>query len=1373
MSCGKKLSTQQRTDEHGDFCPIRLRAGAEFCVFHTSVHRISHSFLPRQSWRYKVGIQDQITVTMLSIYKKNVLKMKYVADYMKRWRKMVDLFPGWFPGLFYTSNQVAWEPRGILYVEKKLQITAAEWKRRFLGKFMGGKHGKKGASLKRKNGAAGAGARNGGKKKNGASDNEGGGIEKLTEDEQLAKLYETDANVYENMPMAECPPGIDLHFHQRKGLHWMLQRETTSSIGPHWKIHTVEKLVTVNGATGAPVNLEQLMAANPMPQPRDLTQGQKIGGGHASYIRNPRQKEREAELEKQRKQAWIQHQRDVVKKHNVVRKSIAVPTGKASYDTGMEGTKVHDVAAIPVPRGGIVADEMGLGKTRQMIAVIAKNVKPYTLVVAPAAVVYDVWKAELTYQLLQNEELTEKMGAATPRPQNKPTEGKANTSASASANTSVFMSALLEAQQEREDRQPPFKLYVYHGQKKEMPAEEGKSDSCESEPNLPTVTITSYETLVSKAAEFKKRRWSRLILDEAHEVRNKNCKAFKVLAEIVGGGNRNAAASAAPGGPSAASGSSNLQLALAGRGPAVAAPQNLQPHHEIITWLLTATPFVNKIDDLYPLFSLLRVKPLDDYSVWRANISCPAGEIIEAGLPEASMNAEQEAKNVGKYKGLERANLLLREFMLRRRKNDRVVQPGAKAASWILQLPEKRCFIVKLPFATKEAVSSLSQEQQAQTKKFNDNHAKMYANLWRFATTEVVAHQTGATAIVFVVIAKLRQLSLSPMLLPKSWREVLVRGDVREMVDLILPKPKDKKDASGASSAKQNASAAAGAVVKVKKGQRFEFKFGENYNPQQEAGAGDAGSGNGNESRGRKKQSGKTVAEIFNEHCVDEDCSICQEAFAPDDGADVEDPNASKKIVCLTPCGHVFHETCVEASFAQLRRECPLCRHAIPETQYKFYLERPSASQLDGVGGNGNGNGSSSSKRVLNKHSVVEQLLDKPEELAEFDAAPKVQKILELIRRSTGPVLVFSSFKQFLLLLRQSVDAKLKMGENGSNVSKRASSSAAPATTTEILCGGLPPKRRSQIVKSFQAGETKVLFCSLRASGVGLTLTKAKTVILAEPHWNSPIEEQAIARAHRLGLQHRINVYRLVMTNEETASGDNLPDPHPSPSASSSGNGSPSASSSSSSSDPSDSDSDSRYTSDSAVGGPEGADDFDDSDFSEDEDWEIRAEGPLPGPHAATGAASSSSKAAPASARPGLAAGMAATAALSKTSANSAANPSIPTPDISAAATAYDKLTLEERMLEVQKRKQEHEQVSADTKMKKEEMADRQQKMMNSLMLDLLRGPTIAAGGGKRLQPWEIADDGMGAGSGIGSGEEIFGGQQSTASGGAKRARRN
>ena len=71
-------------------------------------------------------------------------------------------------------------------------------------------------------------------------------------------------------------------------------------------------------------------------------------------------------------------------------------------------------------------------------------------------------------------------------------------------------------------------------------------------------------------------------------------------------------------------------------------------------------------------------------------------------------------------------------------------------------------------------------------------------------------------------------------------------------------------------------------------------------------------------------------------------------------------------------------------------------------------------------------------------------------------------------------------------------------------------------------------KDRETPVQRFQAGEVPIFLISLKAGGTGLTLTRADTVIHYDPWWNPAVENQATDRAHRIGQDKTVFVYKLI-----------------------------------------------------------------------------------------------------------------------------------------------------------------------------------------------------------------------------------------------------
>jgi superfamily II DNA or RNA helicase len=69
---------------------------------------------------------------------------------------------------------------------------------------------------------------------------------------------------------------------------------------------------------------------------------------------------------------------------------------------------------------------------------------------------------------------------------------------------------------------------------------------------------------------------------------------------------------------------------------------------------------------------------------------------------------------------------------------------------------------------------------------------------------------------------------------------------------------------------------------------------------------------------------------------------------------------------------------------------------------------------------------------------------------------------------------------------------------------------------------------RATPITHFQTGEVPVFLVSLKAGGTGLNLTAADTVIHYDPWWNPAVEAQATDRAHRIGQEKPVFVYKLI-----------------------------------------------------------------------------------------------------------------------------------------------------------------------------------------------------------------------------------------------------
>jgi len=71
-------------------------------------------------------------------------------------------------------------------------------------------------------------------------------------------------------------------------------------------------------------------------------------------------------------------------------------------------------------------------------------------------------------------------------------------------------------------------------------------------------------------------------------------------------------------------------------------------------------------------------------------------------------------------------------------------------------------------------------------------------------------------------------------------------------------------------------------------------------------------------------------------------------------------------------------------------------------------------------------------------------------------------------------------------------------------------------------------KNRDLLVEEFQTKDIPLFLISLRAGGTGLNLTAADTVIQYDPWWNPAVEQQAASRAHRMGQEKPVFVYKMI-----------------------------------------------------------------------------------------------------------------------------------------------------------------------------------------------------------------------------------------------------
>ena len=137
---------------------------------------------------------------------------------------------------------------------------------------------------------------------------------------------------------------------------------------------------------------------------------------------------------------------------------------------------------------------------------------------------------------------------------------------------------------------------------------------------------------------------------------------------------------------------------------------------------------------------------------------------------------------------------------------------------------------------------------------------------------------------------------------------------------------------------------------------------------------------------------------------------------------------------------------------------------------------------------------------------LSERYLEEPEASSKFDAL--IETIDEIID-GRHKVLVFSSFASMLRVVRTELERR--------------------EIPFAYLDGSTKDRdRRTEVARFMSEDGPPVFLCSLKAGGVGLTLTAADYVILYDPWWNPAVERQAIDRTHRIGQLRAVTAYRLI-----------------------------------------------------------------------------------------------------------------------------------------------------------------------------------------------------------------------------------------------------
>ncbi|KAK4249547.1 SNF2 family N-terminal domain-containing protein [Corynascus novoguineensis] len=756
----------------------------------------------------------------------------------------------------------------------------------------------------------------------------------------------------------------------------------------------------------------------------------------------------------------------------------------------MRGREVGAHKKGKVTKGGILADDMGLGKTLQSISLIVSNtmpgpgddrwqkhfnqVKKATLVVAPLALIRQ-WEAEIKEKVSKGHEL---------------------------------------------------KVCVHHGpQRTKDPQVLAKYD----------VVITTYQILVSEHGNSNPDptkgpqagcfgiHWFRVILDEAHSIKNRNAKATKACCAL----------------------------------------------RAEYRWCLTGTPMQNNLDELQSLVHFLRIAPYDDLTEWRAKIDAPMksgkGHIAIQRLHTLlrcfmkrrtkDILKEEGALVAGGKKALEAATAKAKE---EGRDEVDVPKPAFKVT-------QRKVVTVETQFseAEREFYDALEARADESLEKMMKGKGVNYANALvlllrlrqacnhpRLSETKLEKDREALVAdtapapkasaaddlddLADAFGGMGLQTKQCDMCLNDLSRNEITAGAVRctacveslrKVQNESSSRKKPKKDGRRVSVVEEEIKIEKMAKRKPR-GRKIitdsddeEEEEGSWLVPEDERGSLHLGKAGGEEDE-NAEGGGEDIASEDSEHSSEEEDGSQLDSFIVDD-EDIPEGDEHASDTNSDSDDETF------VSISKLRSQVVSQRSASPSDNGADSSEEPGISEselLSKPGSDSDDDGDDLPvRRHGNRHrSSAKTASSEPPRPStggtggtSIMTSAKIRELLSILRKEAPEhkFIVFSQFTSMLDLIEPFLRAQpgLKAVRYDGKMANEARETALRALRTDP--------------------HTRILLCSLKCGSLGLNLTAATRVVIIEPFWNPFVEEQAIDRVHRLTQTVDVVVYKLTVAD--------------------------------------------------------------------------------------------------------------------------------------------------------------------------------------------------------------------------------------------------
>jgi SNF2 family DNA or RNA helicase len=565
------------------------------------------------------------------------------------------------------------------------------------------------------------------------------------------------------------------------------------------------------------------------------------------------------------------------------------------------------------------------------------------------------------------------------------------------------------------------------------------------------VVITTYQILVSEHGSSSERQdgpqagcfgihWYRTILDEAHTIKNRNAKATKACYAL----------------------------------------------RAEYRWCLTGTPMQNNLDELQSLIKFLRIKPYNDLSVWKDQITRPLSQ-GKGGV------------------AIKRLQFYLKAFMKRRTKDvlkqNGALNPGGKPSK------DGQSSGFKI---TARKIESIEAVFSPEEKRFYDRLEQRTDR----SLEQMMGGEKMNYASALVLLLRLRQACNHPQLVGGSMakdRDALTTGrtvgtrnprktkaadnDMDEMADLLGGMSMQTKQCDVCQIELSKAEVSTSSIRCTECDEDLASqKLGKD------------------KSKRRKHEKHRSSAKMKSEKLQTR--APKKRNVILDDSDEEEDahwivPEHQRHLQGLEKAGGVDDEN-AEGGGESLASDDT---NTEDESEIKVLgSRRPKVISLDTEDDEDDRNddlGDTEDNEELDEEASSS---GSESSSASITTSTKIQHLLKILHResSNHKFIVFSQFTSMLDLIEPFL-------KRDSLVFTRYDGSMRNDL------------REASLERLRNNSQTRILLCSLKCGSLGLNLTAASRVVILEPFWNPFVEEQAIDRVHRLNQTLDVTVYKLTI----------------------------------------------------------------------------------------------------------------------------------------------------------------------------------------------------------------------------------------------------